>query len=78
MPSSAAVTASRPDCVAAEAAWVGLEQHRLAAQAEAQLMGQLLASALFSALAKRPDALEPERRRTESPRPGDRRQSENL
>jgi len=37
-----------------------LEQHRFSAQAEAKLMGQIFASALFSALSKRPDALETE------------------
>jgi hypothetical protein len=37
-----------------------LEQHRLTAQAEAKLIGQIFASALFSALSKRPNALEPE------------------
>jgi hypothetical protein len=37
-----------------------LEQHRLAAQAKAKLMRQIFASALFRALSKRPNALEPE------------------
>src|SRR3954454_775544 len=39
----------------------GLLEHRLATQASAQLIGQLLTRTLFSALAEGPDPLEPER-----------------
>jgi hypothetical protein len=49
-----------------------LEQHRLSAQAETKLMGQLLASALFRALSERPNALETEDEGRSLHVPGDR------
>jgi hypothetical protein len=56
----------------------GLAQHGFSAEAEAQLVGQVFARALLSALAQRPDPLEPEREGRSLHEQCDRQMRKNL